>query len=205
MEFNNNKPLIFVVIFFVLCFTLIGGVWYSLYSLSTYREEYDLLASERDSFSSNMDRLKAKRAALEQINKINFTHSEKASDLLEFYSNVRNAVDKNGIEIFINEQSASASYPFFISSNKAPETSENPDPALFAEENSYSKAMAIAEKLKCAEEEEYVVLKYDALWTILKAKIGEREDVREFIYLTTKRNGLENVQIFPGNDCQQPY
>lgn len=96
---TDNKPLIFVVIFFVLCLMLIGGVWYSLYSLSTYREEYDLLASERDSFSSSMESLKAKKAALEQINSINFTHSEKASDTLEFYSNVKDAADKNNIEM----------------------------------------------------------------------------------------------------------
>ena len=113
---TDNKPLIFVVIFFILCLSLIGGVWYSLYALSTYREEYDLLASERDSFSSNMERLKAKKAALEQINSINFTHSEKASDTLEFYSRVRDAADKNHVEMIsmtatqaqnISEQSGS--------------------------------------------------------------------------------------------------
>ena len=96
---TDNKPLIFVAIFFILCLILIGGVWYSLYVLSSYREEYDLLASERDSFSSNMERLRAKRNALEQINSINFTHSEKAADTLEFYSRVKDAADKNNIEM----------------------------------------------------------------------------------------------------------
>ena len=98
MEFDN-RSLIFVGIFFALCLVFIGGVWYALYSLSSYREEYDLLASERDSFSANMERLKARRNALEQINKINFSHSEKASDSLEFYSWIRNAAEKNDIEM----------------------------------------------------------------------------------------------------------
>ena len=53
--------------------------------------------------------------------------------------------------------------PFEVRTSKVPETSENPDPAICAEENSYAKAMAIAEKLKCAEDEEYVVLGADTV------------------------------------------
>ena len=58
---------------------------------------------------------------------------------------------------------AKVDIPFEVRKSKAPETSKNPDPALFAEENSYAKAMAIAEKLKCAEDEEYVVLGADTV------------------------------------------
>lgn len=53
--------------------------------------------------------------------------------------------------------------PFEIRKSKAAEESQNPDPALNAEENSYSKAMAVAEKLKCGEDEEYIVLGADTV------------------------------------------
>ncbi|MBO6138191.1 MAG: septum formation protein Maf [Lachnospiraceae bacterium] len=53
--------------------------------------------------------------------------------------------------------------PFEVRVSKAPENSQSSDPVLKAEENSYTKAMTIAEKLKCAEDEEYIVLGADTV------------------------------------------
>ena len=47
-------------------------------------------------------------------------------------------------------------------------------------------------------EEEYIVHRYDTLWNVMKAKIGDREDVREYIFLTIQKNGIEGAQIYPG-------
>ena len=96
---NNNLYLVFVALFIGACISLAGGVWYSLSVLSEYREEYDIMVSERDNFSENMDSLKAKNTLLKRIVNVNFSNSSTASDSLEFYANVRQAIEKNNLNM----------------------------------------------------------------------------------------------------------
>ena len=51
---HKNTYFIFIGIFFVLCFALSAGVWWSISELETMREEYDLLEHERTSSVSMM-------------------------------------------------------------------------------------------------------------------------------------------------------
>ena len=65
---NNNSYFIQIAIFFLLCLSLCGGVWYGLNTLQDYREEYDMIVNERDNFSSVMESLRAKNRTLASIN-----------------------------------------------------------------------------------------------------------------------------------------
>ena len=74
------------------------GVWYGLHELSIYREEYDTMISERDNFSSVMEDLRAKNKTLTNIHNLHFENVGTASDTVEFYSYVRNILDKYNME-----------------------------------------------------------------------------------------------------------
>ena len=96
---SKNIYLIFTAAFFVLCVLLIGGVWWSISELRKYREEYDLLEEERTSSQRMMDSMQSKNIDLEQITGLNIDNAGLAQDAVEFYSKVRQAIEKNNVEV----------------------------------------------------------------------------------------------------------
>ena len=84
--------------------------------------------------------------------------------------------------------------PFEVRKSKALEDSDNPDPALNAEENSYAKAIAIAEKLKCAEDEEYIVLGADTVVSLDDKIFGKpKSEADAFNMLKELQGGTHRV------------
>ncbi len=96
---NKNTYLIFVGLFFLMCFVLIGGVWWSLSELQSLREEYDLLSTERESSASMMAAMQDRNFNLTEITGLNIDNAGSAHDAVEFYSNVRQAIEKNQLEL----------------------------------------------------------------------------------------------------------
>ena len=96
---SRNIYVIFLAVFFGLCMCLIGGVWWSLRELRTYREEYDLLEQERASSQRMMQNMQDKNLDLSQVTGLNIDNAGLAKDAVEFYSHVRNAIEKNSVEL----------------------------------------------------------------------------------------------------------
>ena len=96
---NRNIYLMLVAGFFGLCLCLIGGVWWSLRELSTYREEYDLLEQERATSQQMMQSMQNKNLDLAQVTGLNIDNAGFAKDAVEFYSHVRAAIEKNKVEL----------------------------------------------------------------------------------------------------------
>ena len=78
---------------------LIGGVWWSLSELRTYREEYDLLEEERSTSQRMMQSMQDKNLDLSQVTGLNIDNSGSAKDAVEFYSYVRAAIEKNNVDL----------------------------------------------------------------------------------------------------------
>lgn len=91
--------IVFIALFFVFCFSLIGGVWWSLAELKAYREEYDLLEGERISSEKMMANMENKNIDLSQVTGLNIDNSGNARDAVEFYAYVRQVVEDNDIEL----------------------------------------------------------------------------------------------------------
>ncbi len=96
---SRNIYLIFVAGFFALCLSLIGGVWWSLQELRNYREEYDLLEEERTNSQRMMQNMQDKNLDLSQVTGLNIDNAGLAKDAVEFYSHVRDAIEKNNVEL----------------------------------------------------------------------------------------------------------
>ena len=96
---NRNIYLILTAGFFALCLCLIGGVWWSLRELKSHREEYDLLVQERSASQKMMLSMQNKNLDLAQITGLNIDNAGYAKDAVEFYSNVRIAIEKNQVEL----------------------------------------------------------------------------------------------------------
>lgn len=96
---NRNIYLMLVAGFFGLCLCLIGGVWWSLSELRTYREEYDLLEEERSTSQRMMQSMQDKNLDLSQVTGLNIDNSGSAKDAVEFYSYVRAAIEKNNVDL----------------------------------------------------------------------------------------------------------
>ena len=96
---SKNIYLIFTAAFFALCFAVIGGVWWSMQELRAYREEYDMLEEERAASQRTMDNMQSKNVDLEQITGLNIDNAGFAQDSVEFYSQVRRAIENNGVEL----------------------------------------------------------------------------------------------------------
>ena len=96
---NKNTYLIFMGLFFVLCFSLSGGVWWSLRELEALREEYDMLESERTSSIAMMSAMQNKHLDLTEITGLNIDNAGSAHDAVELYSHVRQAIENNNIEL----------------------------------------------------------------------------------------------------------
>ena len=108
MEHENNLYLIFVGLFLAVCIALGGGVWYSMSMLADYREEFDIMRNERENFSDNMEALKTKNQLLKRIAGVSFKNSGSASDAVEFYSSVRQAISDNQLEMISMSTGSSA-------------------------------------------------------------------------------------------------
>ena len=67
--------------------------------LRAYREEYDLLDSERHNYTGTITRLQEKNKTLSQINSLNIAHTGTAQDALAFYSEVRQCAENNSMNI----------------------------------------------------------------------------------------------------------
>ena len=96
---SKNIYLILTAAFFTLCLAVIGGVWWSMQELKAYREEYDMLEEERATSQRTMDSMQSKNVDLEQITGLNIDNAGFAQDSVEFYSKVRQAVEKNNVEL----------------------------------------------------------------------------------------------------------
>ncbi|MBQ6775787.1 MAG: hypothetical protein IJP53_04945 [Synergistaceae bacterium] len=96
---NNNSYFIQIAIFFLLCLSLCGGVWYGLNTLQDYREEYDMIVNERDNFSSVMESLRAKNRTLASINKIDLSEVGTPSDAVEFSAQVIRLIGENSVNM----------------------------------------------------------------------------------------------------------
>ena len=86
-------------IFFLLCFSLSGGVWWSLHELEALREEYDLLENERANSETIMASMQNRNLDLKEITGLNIDNAGSAHDAVEFYSHVRQAIENNNIEL----------------------------------------------------------------------------------------------------------
>ena len=96
---SKNIYMIFTALFFALCFAVIGGVWWSMRELRAYREEYDMLEEERTVSQRTMDNMQSKNVDLEQITGLNIDNAGFAQDSVEFYSQVRRAIENNNVEL----------------------------------------------------------------------------------------------------------
>ncbi len=96
---NKSIYLILIAGFFGLCLCLVGGVWWSVHELRTYREEYDLLEEERATSQKMMQSMQDKNFDLSQVTGLNIDNAGYAKDAVEFYSHVRTAIEKNKVEL----------------------------------------------------------------------------------------------------------
>jgi hypothetical protein len=91
--------LVFIALFFLFCLALISGVGWSLRELQAYREEYNMLESERLSSEKMMANMENKKLDLSQITGLNIDNSGNARDAVEFYAYVRQVIEDNDIEL----------------------------------------------------------------------------------------------------------
>ena len=96
---NKNTYLIFMGLFFALCFSLSGGVWWSIRELSNLREEYDMLENERATSARMMESMQNRNLDLTEITGLNIDNAGSAHDAVEFYSYVRQAIENNKVEL----------------------------------------------------------------------------------------------------------
>ena len=96
---HKNLYIVFLALFFAFCLLLIGGVWWSLHELKAYREEYDLLESERSSSAKMMAQMENRNLDLAQVTGLNIDNAGTARDAVEFYAYVRQAIEDNQLEL----------------------------------------------------------------------------------------------------------
>ena len=85
-----------------LCALFCGAIWLGIQKLAEYREEYDMMISERNNFEGIMENLRAKNRALQLINKIkigDIKMLQKNNDKLEFQNEIVRLIDENGINM----------------------------------------------------------------------------------------------------------
>ncbi len=96
---DNRLFLLFTGIFIALCLALAFGVWYSVHELYTYREEFDTLENERANYESLMANMQEKNRNLVEITGLRIENTDTANDIVEFYSQVRKAIDDNEVNL----------------------------------------------------------------------------------------------------------
>ena len=96
---NKNFYMIFAGIFFTSCLVVMFAVWYSIHVLYDYRTEYETLEAERNNFTGMIQSLEERNRTLAQIAGLDINHTGTASDAVEFYSQVRLAIENAGMNL----------------------------------------------------------------------------------------------------------
>lgn len=96
---NRNLHLVFAGLLITSCLALCVGIWWSSRELRTYREEYDVLESDRSNSTGLMAELTLRNRSLNQIDRLNLENTETASDFMDFFSQVRQAADTYNVNI----------------------------------------------------------------------------------------------------------
>lgn len=150
---NNKIALIFTGLFILLCLLLSAGVGFSLHELRAYREEYDLLDSERNNYTGTINRLQQKNKTLTEINSLNIANTGTAQDALAFYSEVRQCAENNSMNILS------------MASNQGENGGDGNILTLKVEGNYYSLAKMIADwrKIPFASRVNSLVVRRDAV------------------------------------------
>ena len=90
-----------ILFFAAVCVALCAGVWFGLHMLEDYREEYDMMVSERDNFEGTMENLRAKNRTLQSIHQVNLSDVkmiQKGSEN-EFYTAVHRLIEENSMNL----------------------------------------------------------------------------------------------------------
>lgn len=96
---NKNYNFTFAGVFLLLCLLLCGGIWYSIVELQTWREEYDLLDSERHNNSGIISNLEARNNTLTRITNLHINSATLAHDSVTFFSMVRQVMERHNISL----------------------------------------------------------------------------------------------------------
>lgn len=96
---NKNYNFTFAGVFLLLCLLLSGGIWYSIVELQTWREEYDLLDSERHNNSGIISNLEARNNTLTRITNLHINSATLAHDSVTFFSMVRQVMERHNISL----------------------------------------------------------------------------------------------------------
>ena len=96
---NKNLYMAFAGIFFTLCLILMFAVWYSIHVLYDYRTEYETLEAERNNFTGMIQNLEERNRTLAEIAGLDINRTGTASDAVEFYSQVRLAIENAGMNL----------------------------------------------------------------------------------------------------------
>ena len=96
---NKNLYMVFAGMFFAGCLALMFAVWYSIHVLYDYRTEYETLEAERNNFTGMIRNLEERNRTLAQIAALDINRTGTASDAVVFYSQVRQAIENNGMNL----------------------------------------------------------------------------------------------------------
>ena len=99
MEGDNRLLVIFSGVLAALCLFLALGVWYSVYSLYEYREEFDELQNERTNYEALMKNMEDKNKNLVDITGLRIENTDTANDIVELYSQVRRVIENNNVNV----------------------------------------------------------------------------------------------------------
>ena len=100
---KDNKVTILTLLFFLLCASLIGGVWFL--DKRVRELQYDELEQRRVDLTSATEALmEQKKVFTEAFNELDNYHVNVASDDMNFYANVQQAVQDKGVEILSTRQ-----------------------------------------------------------------------------------------------------
>ena len=102
---KDNKVTVLTLLFFLLCASLIGGVWFLDKRVRELQAQYDELEQRRVDLTSATEALmEQKKVFTEAFNELDNYHVNVASDDMNFYANVQQAVQDKGVEILSTRQ-----------------------------------------------------------------------------------------------------
>ena len=102
---KDNKVVVLTLLFFLLCASLIGGVWFLDKRVRELQAQYDELEQRRVDLTSATEALmEQKKVFTEAFNELDNYHVNVASDDMDFYANVQQAVQDKGVEILSTRQ-----------------------------------------------------------------------------------------------------
>ena len=105
-EIIDEKKIFTLAGVFIALLVAVGIViWWYVHELNNLREEYDITEYEREGLVSEIEALTATRNNLEKLNGLNLDTIKPATDIIEFYSHVRRAAERNDINIIKTQQS----------------------------------------------------------------------------------------------------